>query len=93
MPLSTFNTNIGLLDTAEISFTSNPPTITKGVRDAAKKLIEENVTVLLADVQRIANANPVHAIEIIESAILKWKPKRERLKLRALKIPMYRYYY
>ncbi len=68
MPLSTFNTNIGLLDTAEISFTSNPPTITKGVRDAAKKLIEENVTVLLADVQRIANANPVHAIEIIESA-------------------------
>lgn len=68
MTLSQFNTDIGALDTAESSFTAKPPLVTKGVRDAAKVVVEDDVTLLLSDVQKIANANPKNAVTIIQSA-------------------------
>ncbi len=68
IPLTTFNTHIGALDTAESSFTANPPTVTKEFRNDAKKLVESDVTSYLADVQKVANNNPVNAATIIKSA-------------------------
>jgi hypothetical protein len=68
IPLTTFNTHVGALDTAESSFSANPPTVTKEFRDDAKKLVESDVTSYLADVQKVANNNPVNAATIIKSA-------------------------
>jgi len=68
IPLSQFNTDIAALDTAQTALHTKPPTIVATVRNDAKTIVQADQIKLLADVQKIADANPKNAATIIKSA-------------------------
>ena len=56
------------LAAAETNLTATPPTGTVAQRNAAKKVVAADLRLLLSDVQKVADANPKKAEDIITSA-------------------------
>ena len=76
-----FKADIDDLDAKEAGLHTKPPTHTAAERNAAKKVVGANQTLLLADVQKIARRTPANAITIIESA--DFAVKRESAKIKS----------
>lgn len=68
IPLSTFLADINSLDSFQTAIHTKPPTATTSQRNDAKVLVEADQIKLLADVQKIADANPKNAITIIKAS-------------------------
>jgi len=66
VPLPTFLTDITLLDSLQTAVHTKPPTATIAQRNDAKVIVDSDQIKLLADVQKIADANPKNAITIIK---------------------------
>lgn len=63
-----FDADVKALDDAQTDFSSTPPTATKAQRDAAKRVVEADLRLLLNDVQKVADNNPEKAEDIITGA-------------------------
>jgi hypothetical protein len=68
IPLSAFNADVKALDDLQTALHTKPPTVTTAERNDAKVIVEADQIKLLADVQKVADANPKNAITIIKSA-------------------------
>jgi hypothetical protein len=66
--LAQYNTDVMALDAAETAFITTPPTVSKAFRDAAKRVVAKDLRLLLSDVQKLADATPAKAEDIITSA-------------------------
>jgi len=68
IPLATFNADVKALDDSQTALHTKPPTVTASERNDNKVIVEADQIKLLADVQKIADANPKNAISIIKAA-------------------------
>lgn len=68
IPISTFNADVTALDNNQTALHTKPPTVTAAERNDTKVIVEADQVKLLADVQKIADANPKNAISIIKAA-------------------------
>jgi len=63
--LATLATDLATLVADETACDTKPPTKTKADRNAAKKVVENDLRSLRSDVQALADATPVNAVSII----------------------------
>ena len=80
VPMATFLTNVTDLDTKEKGTKLKPPTHTVAERNAAKKIVKDNQTLLVADVQKQAKLNMATAQSVVESAGMLLKGSNTHLK-------------
>ncbi len=78
--VTTLNTDITALDTAETACNTKPPTGSVDARNAAMELVKADLRSLHSDVQAAADANPVKAETLITSAGMSIKKSTLRNK-------------
>ena len=66
--MTQYNADVTALATAEVNFTTVPPTASKAQRDTAKRQVAKDLRLLISDVQKVADANPTKAEDIITGA-------------------------
>ena len=79
--MNTFFNNVTDLDTKQKGMHSKPPTHTAAETKAAKTIVKDNQTLLIADVEKHAKLNPATAQTVIESGgmLLKGSPTHTKL--------------
>jgi len=71
--VTVLNTDIGVLEAAQVGFKSKPQTVSIEDRNNALEKVKADLRSLKNDVQALADADPVNAESIITSAGMSWK--------------------
>ena len=80
VPMATFFNNVTDLDTKQKGMNLKPPTHTAAETAAAKTIVKDNQTLLVADVQKHAKLNLPTAQSVVESAGMLLKGSTAHLK-------------